>query len=178
METLHRLHAIALLKGHRAMKKILAVICISSLFICLKSTATAQGCDSWIDDEYEAYCEEIGVEYGICPELLEAIIERESSGKASATNGGCKGLMQIYEKYHKDRMTRLGVIDIYDPYGNILVGTDYLVELAEKYEDVGVVLSVYHGEKNAVGKAQEGILSSYVSDILERSEQLERSHGK
>ena len=60
-----------------------------------------------------------------------AIVEAESSGKADARNGGCIGLMQVYEKYHKDRMKRLGVTDLYDPYSNILVGTDILMELAE-----------------------------------------------
>jgi soluble lytic murein transglycosylase-like protein len=36
--------------------------------------------------------------------MVMAIIEHESSGQADAENGGCKGLMQIYEKYHRDRV--------------------------------------------------------------------------
>ena len=37
------------------------------------------------------YTEEIGQQYGICPELLQAIAERESSLRIYATNGTCKG---------------------------------------------------------------------------------------
>ena len=75
-------------------------------------------------------------------------------------------------------MKRLGVKDIYDPYGNILVGTDYLMELAEKYEDVGIVLDVYNGNSKAMKNAENGVLSEYAAKILHRTEMLERIHGK
>ena len=86
--------------------------------------------------------------------------------------------MQIYEKYHTDRMTRLGVTNLYDERSNILVGTDYIRELFEKYNDVATVLMVYHGEKNAVQKGNNGQISDYASSILERSAELERLNGK
>ena len=41
-------------------------------------------------------------------------------------------------------MERLGVSDLYDPYGNILVATDYLVELFEKHGDIGLSLMIYN----------------------------------
>jgi len=104
-----------------------------------------------------------------------AMIEKESSGRPDVESGGCKGLMQISDRWHKDRMERLGVTDIYDPDGNIHVGTDYLAELFEKYEDVGIVLAVYHGEKNATTKTE---LSDYADWILTRSAELERMNGK
>ena len=116
--------------------------------------------------------------YCVCPELLMAMIETESSGNPDATNGTCKGLMQVSEKWHRDRMERLGVKDIYDPYGNILVATDYLMELAEKYEDIGLVLDVYNGNSKAMQNAENGILSEYAAKILYRAEMLERIHGK
>lgn len=150
---------------------------ISVLF--LPDSANAQGEDTYISEEIQSYCVEIGSKYNICPELLMSIIESESRGKTDAENGGCKGLMQISEKWHKDRMDRLGVTDIFDPYGNILVGTDYLMELAEEYGDIGVVLMKYNGDSNAddfmEGKAE---LSKYAEKILERSAELERLHGK
>lgn len=126
---------------------------------------------------YEA-CVKYGEEYGICPELLMAIIERESGGQSDAENGGCYGLMQISVKWHSDRMELLGVTDIFDERGNILVGTDYLAELFEKYHEAATVLMVYHGEKNAVEKAELGEISSYAMEILGRSAELERIHGK
>ena len=134
--------------------------------------------DTYIAEEYQDYCEEIGEMYCVCPELLMAMIETESSGNPDATNGTCKGLMQVSEKWHMDRMKRLGVKDIYDPYGNILVATDYLMELAEKYEDIGLVLDVYNGNSKAMQNAENGILSEYAAKILYRAEMLERIHGK
>ena len=124
-------------------------------------------------------CYIIGEEYGVCPELLMAIVEKESSGKKFAQNGDCKGLMQISVKWHKERMERLGVTDIFDEYSNILVGTDYLMELADEYGDIGIVLMAYNGDKR-VEKAMNGEcdISHYAKWILERSEELERAHGK
>lgn len=106
------------------------------------------------------------------------MIETESSGKPDAENGGCYGLMQIYTKYHKDRMERLGVSDIFDERGNILVGTDYLAELCEKYEDMYLSLMIYHGESEAIEKWKNGEKSDYAETILERSHELEKLHGK
>ena len=42
--------------------------------------------DTWIAKEYQKYCETIGQQYNICPELLMAMIEQESSGEAKVIN--------------------------------------------------------------------------------------------
>lgn len=129
--------------------------------------------ETFINAEYVTYCEEIGTEYGICPELLMALIERESSGHADAQNGSCKGLCQISEKWHSGRMEKLGIDNIYDPEGNIRLCADYLVELGAEYQDIAIVLGKFHGESNAEIK-----ISNYTTGILERSEELEKAHGK
>ena len=142
-------------------------------------TASAKEMDTWLSDEVQGYCEEIGEEYCICPEMLMALIETESHGQADAENGGgCKGLMQISDKWHRDRMKRLCVTDILDPYSNILVGADYLADLFEEYEDAAFVLDVYHGDSKAVKRAEQGKISTYAQKILNRSAELERLHGK
>lgn len=105
-----------------------------------------------------------------------AIIERESWGDPRAQNGSCKGLMQVSDKWHKDRMNWLGVTNLFDEYGNILVGTDYLLELFEKYEDPGLVLMIYNGDSQAFENAEKGILPEYAKGILERSAYLEELH--
>lgn len=125
------------------------------------------------------YTEEIGQQYGICPELLQAIAERESSLRIYATNGTCKGLMQISEKWHRDRMERLGVENIYDAYGNILLAADYLVELAEENNDLYYVLMRYNMKKSTADELYEaGEYTDYAISITERAEELERQHGK
>ena len=141
-------------------------------------TVGASSRDTYLPEEVQEICVKYGEEYCICPELLMAIVETESSGKQYAENAGCKGLMQIYEKWHEDRMEKLSVTDIYDAEGNIHVATDYLAELFERYVDAGTTLMVYHGERNAISKAERGEISSYANKILERSAELERLHGK
>lgn len=133
---------------------------------------------TFLDEKYVEMCEDIGSEYGICPELLMAIIERESSGNPTAQNGSCKGLCQISEKWHTRRMEKLGVTDIYDPAGNIELCADYLMELGAEYEDIGLVLMVYSGSSNAFELSEQGELTSYAEEILERSAELERANGK
>lgn len=135
-----------------------------------------QNIDTYISKAAQEACIEYGEEYGICPELLMAIAETESGGKATAQNGACKGLMQVSEKWHKDRMKKLGVTDLFDEQGNILVGTDYLSELFDEYGDTAYVLDVYNGNSGAKSNYTNGVISPYAKKILERSEELERLH--
>ena len=122
----------------------------------------------------------VGDSFNICPELLMALAERESQFTPTAENGSCKGLMQVNASYHKERFTDAGwkTSEWSDGYKNMYVAASYLADLFEEYEDVGIVLGLYHGEKNAVSKGMSGNLSSYVTGILERSEELERIHNK
>lgn len=134
--------------------------------------------ETYLSAEIVEICEEVGEEYAICPELLMALIEMESSGHADAQNGSCKGLCQISERWHKSRMEKLGVTDIYDPEGNIRLCADYISEIGAEYEDIGLCLMIYNGQSNAVEMAESGLLSNYAEWILTRSEEIERSRGK
>lgn len=135
----------------------------------------AQAEECIVPDHILEMSNEIGKEYNICPELLQSIAFQESRFQADAQNGGCTGLMQVNPAWHEDRMRELGVTDLYDPEQNMEVAADYLQELFEKYEDVGTVLMVYHGESGAVSKIEP---SQYADEILTRSAELERLHGK
>ena len=133
---------------------------------------------TYIDKEYIEYAEEISEIYNVCPELIFSIIEHESSGNPNAKNGNCLGLMQVSEKWHQDRMERLGVESLFDPYGNILVATDYLVELFERYGDVDMVLMTYNGSSDAKERWDNGTPTKYATSVIERSMELEMLHGK
>jgi soluble lytic murein transglycosylase-like protein len=135
--------------------------------------------DTWLTPEIQQECISIGNEYNICPELLMAIIESESWGIADVSNGNCKGLMQINEKFHKDRMSKLNVSDLFSPHDNILTGTDYLRELFGKYDTAEVIICYNMGENKAKKLFARGIYeTAYSRKILERSAELERLHGK
>ena len=129
-------------------------------------------------EELEFYIERVCEPVNICPELVQAIIERESRWNPEAVNGDCIGLMQISEQWHKDRMRALGITNLKDPFDNIAVGVDYLRELFERYEDPGMVLMVYNGDSRAKNLQATGNLSEYADWILTRSAELERQHGK
>lgn len=161
-------------------KLLLCSLFMSILFICRVSVGAENSYeDTYINREIQGYCEEIGERYNICPELLMAVIEAESSGNPGATGAdGDVGLMQIIPKYHSDRMEVLAVRDLFDSRQNILTAADYLAELFAKYEDVGTVLMVYNGTADAIKKGQAGDLSDYAASVLARAAELERVHGK
>ncbi len=161
-----------------ALKKISSLAAVCMMFSIVMVT-DADKSSAMTEDEVYEMAVEIGELYNICPEFLVSIAYQESRYDPDAKNGGCKGLLQISERWHKDRMERLGVTDIYDPYGNMLVAADYLAELFERWEDVGMVLMTYNGDSNARKYWNGEVdLSEYASEILERSAEMERAHGK
>ena len=87
-----------------------------------------------LDGEMQAFlrsaCEEAGITY----ELALAVIRQETDFRnVVGDNGDSIGYMQIQPRWHEERMERLGVTDLADPYSNFRVGCDFLAELLEKY---------------------------------------------
>lgn len=116
--------------------------------------------------------------YSISPALVIAMIETESTFRADVVSNdkSSTGLMQVCEKWHRDRMDKLGCDDLKDPAQNIMVGVDYLAELYGKYEDNAIVLTAYNcGEYADFTKRvmREGIVPYYARTILARAEELE-----
>ena len=160
------------------MKKMLAIALAASLVLPKSVMAKEEIEPTHISVEAQVSCYEYGEMYDICPELLMAMIEAESSGNPKAENGDCKGLMQISERWHTGRMEEIGADDIWSETDNIHIGANYLHELFNRYEDVALVLMVYNGESDAVEKAENGYISDYARKILDRSAELERWKGK
>ena len=112
--------------------------------------------------------------------LILALIERESGYRYDCLgdDGNSLGYMQIYEKYHVESMNKEGVTDLFDPYGNIRVGTSFLQELYEKYGSSGdhCVLMVYNmGAGGASRCWKKGIYSSeYSRAIVKRAQEIEQ----
>lgn len=135
--------------------------------------------DTWIGSDVVALTEEIGMRNHVCPEILQAIIEMESSGQQYARNGTCHGLMQVNLTYAGERMRRLGVTDIYDKRQNIETGCDLLLELYETYgDDTYYILTRYAGYADADKRRAEQNWPYYAKHIVDRAEYLERCHGK
>lgn len=132
--------------------------------------------------EIRLLCEEIGAEFGICPELLESMAYQESRFIPTVKNKKCVGLMQVNVSVHKERIEKYGwtADDMYDAEKNLTVAADLLKELYDTYgDDNPIVLSLYSGNWKAVQKYKEyGFLTPYVDDVLTRSAEYERIHGK
>jgi soluble lytic murein transglycosylase-like protein len=121
------------------------------------------------------YVRKIAPKYNIEPELIMSIIQTESEYNPKARNRNCLGLMQVSSQWHKDRAAKLGVTDFYDPYSNILLGTDYIAELFHDYKDPRLVLMVYNMErKTALNMYKQGHISNYAKTILARAEQYKK----
>lgn len=98
-----------------------------------------------------AACEEAGITY----ELALAVIRQETEFRnVIGDNGDSIGYMQIQPRWHKDRMERLGVTDLTDPYSNFRVGCDFLAELLSKYT-LEEALTAYNSGKP--GKSEYAI---------------------
>lgn len=86
-------------------------------------------------EKYVNYAYEISDQWypDINPQYVCAIMYHESRFDPTRTNSktGVKGLCQISQKWHTKRAANLGVTDLYDPWGNILVCYDILNELAQ-----------------------------------------------
>ena len=109
-------------------------------------------------------CEETGVTY----ELALAVIWKETNFRNIKVDGGDSyGYMQVQPRWHSDRMDRYGVTDLMDPYGNFLVGCDYLAELAAKDRGIEWILHGYNGGPSyANDMAKAGEISQYAKDVL------------
>lgn len=157
------------------MKNKIAIAAMASMLLALAAPCPAYALEG---QEVEEISARVGEEFGICPELLQAVAWQESRYQEDAEAGGCSGLMQVAGKWHQERMGRLGVTDLHDPEGNMRVAADYLAELFARYEDIGMVLMAYNGDSRAGEYQETGELSGYAAAVLEKSYQLESEHGK
>ena len=117
-----------------------------------------------LDDETQAFlraaCDESGVPY----ELALAVIRKESTFQnIIGDSGDSVGYMQIQPRWHKERMERLGVTDLRDPFSNFRVGCDYLAELLERYPLEDAMTAYNSGNPGKSDYAKDVI--SYMEDF-------------
>ena len=157
----------------RKMWVVMVMFAVVVLFLWGIATAwevRAESVDDW-EESIEIVCQE----YNVCPELVQAVIERESGWDPKAENEGCEGLMQIEPLFHQGRMERLGVTDLRDPYDNILVGVDFLAELFRQYHEIYPVLMFYNAgssEKEGLLAYEKGYISDYAREVDLRAQEL------
>ena len=97
----------------------------------------------------------IATRSGVDPNIVKAIIKEESGGNPNAVGDGGEsiGLMQIQPRWHRAKMEELGIVNLYDPQENVILGCSILSELYDKYGNYGDALSVYNSGNTEDGKA-------------------------
>ena len=122
--------------------------------------------------------------YDINPAIILGMIERESEFDADAIGDGGEafGLMQVQIKWHRDRMKKLYVTDLLNPYENVRVGIDYLAELLDKYGgDVEMALIAYNAGPTGAKEDyfSRGVYSNgYSREVLENAGKLVETCGR
>ena len=80
--------------------------------------------------------------------------------------------MQIWEKYHADRMARLGCDNLSNPLQNVTVGIDYLDSLIDREKGLEWAVTAYNA--GATGANRRGGTSEYARDVLAEAERMKR----
>ena len=117
------------------------------------------------------------VEKGMDYAVVVAAIETESGyHSGSIGNDGDTGYLQIIRAFHADRMKRLGVTDLGDPYQNITVGIDYMAELLTAYDgNYEKALTAYNCGPTGAYKYyfSAGVeANSYAQTVLAKAERI------
>lgn len=105
---------------------------------------------------------------GIDPAILFAIAHRESNYRADVIgdSGASVGLMQVQPYWHSERMERLGCTDLLDPFQNVTVAVDYLVELLTRYGTIDKALVAYNKGHYA------GTITEYAVAVMNLAEEV------
>lgn len=161
---------------------IIGLILLSPIKVYANSLSLSSPVEDGIPENIKEYCELVGAEYDICPELLESMAYNESRFMPDVKNGSHYGLMQVNVKIHEKRIEKYGWTkdDMFDAYKNLMVAGDILHELYSIYgDDNPVVLAYYSGSSASIKTyLKTGKMCKYAKTILEKSAEYERLHGK
>lgn len=115
-------------------------------------------------------------EFDVPYELAVAVVWKETQFRNIPGDGGeASGYMQVWKRWHGDRMKNLGVSDLNDAEGNFRVGCSYLGELLDRDGNTHKALMAYNMGESGAGEAwAKGYTSSdysrkvigYMEDII------------
>lgn len=140
-----------------------------------KSAYTYDSPKQWYIDLIDEVCESYNFIDDL-PYLVQAIMEVESNYDPTVvSSANCVGLMQISKYWQADRIAKLRVTDIFDPYSNILVGVDFLEDLYYNYahQDIWLTVMMYNMDfKSARAVRASGQLTPYALKVQTIFEEL------
>lgn len=126
-----------------------------------------------LDTEMQTYIIDLCEQNGIRPEIIFAMIQRESEFNAETIgdNGQSFGLMQIQPRWYYSRMLELNCTDLLDEKQNVTVGISILADLIAEGKGIEWALMAYKaGASNANKMAAQSIVSDYAKDVINLAE--------
>lgn len=106
--------------------------------------------------------------YKLPPEFVVCVMKRESNFNPLAKSRvGALGLMQVFPKWHRDKMQKMGIdtADVYHIDHNVRLGCWILREYLDRTGSVDKALRSYVGGKHP--SYIRDILTMYVNEIME-----------
>lgn len=128
-----------------------------------------------LEPELQEHINQLCDDYNVDMPLVLAIIGQESNYNAHAIgdNGNSLGLMQIQPQHHQQRMNRLGVTDLLDPYQNVTVGIDLLAELINENKGAEWAVTAYNaGAGTADYHKTIGTRTEYTESVIKLMEEI------
>ncbi len=153
------------------MKKYLLTLLTVLTILGTGTKSQAKESEILFEQDLINYVIEIAEEYELDPNLIFSMIESESTFNPEAQNGVHEGLMQVNPGWHEERMKELNCDNLYNPYENILIGTDYIRELIDRFDgNIELALMSYNqGPDSAKKDYKDGYVSYYATNILNRT---------
>ena len=132
----------------------------------------------YLPDIVQVYTYSLCKQNNIRYSLVLAVMEIESGYQYDALSGTNDiGYMQVNYKWQQDKMPDMTEKALYNPYVNIKVGIEYLVELSEEFTTEEAVLTAYHyGVSGAYSRCSKDaeITSDYADRVLAASARIEK----
>ena len=132
---------------------------------------TAYIYDVPMEDKLQIFIARLCEKHHIDPAIVLGMAQRETNFNANAIGDGGDsfGMWQVQPKWHQERMDKLGVTDLLDPYQNVTVSVDYLVEMLGWYDgDIAKALTAYNQGN------YRGVVSEYAKAVLENGENIQK----
>lgn len=130
--------------------------------------------------KYEKEINAAAQEFDLPPNLIAAMMKKESGGNPDAVSGkGATGLMQLMPETAKE----LGVTDIKDVAQNIRGGAKYMRQMLDKYGELPLALAAYNAGPGNVDKyggkvPPFGETQDYVKTIMANFDTGEKFYGR
>lgn len=127
-----------------------------------------------LEEDLQIHIINLCEENNIDPAIIMAMAWKESTFNPSnvGDSGASIGLLQVQPRWHSARMEKLGCTDLSDPFQNVIVGVDYLVENINRYGDVAKALVAYNSGSYG------GTITGYAQTVLAYAEELNNERGQ